>query len=53
MSLHHPLRVLRWLGMVWLCLPHVGALAPPLKAEMQGQSGLEATLATGPLQVVL
>ncbi len=47
MSLHHPLRVLRWLGMVCLCLPHVGAPSLPLKAEMQGRSGMEATLSDG------
>ena len=47
MSLHHPLRVLRWLGMFCLCLSHVGAPSPPLKAEMQGRSGLEATLTDG------
>src|SRR5271170_2732501 len=47
MSLHHPLRVLRWLGMVCLCLPHVGALSLPLKAEVQSGSGMEATLSDG------
>jgi beta-glucosidase len=47
MSFHHPLRVLRWLGVVCLCLPPIGALSFPLKAEMQGRPGLEATLTDG------
>ncbi len=47
MSLHHPLRVLRWLGMVCLCLPHAGAQSLPLKAEAQSGSGMEATLSDG------
>jgi beta-glucosidase len=38
MSLQHPLRMLRWLGIVGLCLPHVGASSPSLIAEMHRRS---------------
>src|SRR5277367_6760987 len=38
MSLHHPLRVLRWLCIVGFCLPHVGTLSPSLAAEMHRRS---------------
>lgn len=47
MSLHHLLRMLRWLGIACLCLPHVGAQSPPLTAETPGPSGLKAPLTDG------
>jgi beta-glucosidase len=34
MSLHHQLRMLRWLAVVGLCLPHVGTRSRSLTAEM-------------------